>query len=354
MNTDDIVRFPNIHPSSFQHPFDVGATDNLRKVPLLPSAISWLTGNTMEKMIRQTYLANSIRLSSKQGGKVYETFRHAASVLDVKFLPEIYIQNNPTFNAYAIGVSRPMIVLTSSIVDALNEDQLLAVVGHELGHIKCEHMLHKTVCNILSLVGLEVIKESIPGLGSAAAYAIAYAMANWSRKAELSCDRAGLLVCQNIDAVTGLTIMLAAGSQKVMPELCVEEVMKQAEDLEEIEEGLMGKLLVVNELQSTHPVPVMRLREIQRWHDSGEYKNILAGKYTRTGTEGSSGLSIRLDGPVGRRCSACESVVPDDTFCSNCNASLTDAPLACGSCGHTVKLGQNFCEGCGSPLQTTA
>ena len=125
-----------------------------------------MIGQSVEVMMRQQYLANSLRIDKSNGGYIYEAFEHAAAVLDLKAMPEIYIENSPLFNAFAMGTERPQIVLTSSLVDALSEDEILGVVGHELGHIKCNHMLNKTFCTLINTIGLAVITEMIPGLGT--------------------------------------------------------------------------------------------------------------------------------------------------------------------------------------------
>ena len=280
-NITDKLIFPGLGAEHFQHPLDVSASDALRKVPLLPAVISWLNARSLEHLVRQRNLENTIRLSSKQGGSIYEAFEYACRILDIEQVPELFIQNQPYFNAYAMGTERYSIVLTSSLVDAVSEDELLAVIGHELGHIKCEHMLYKTVSHVLALFGIELIREMIPGIGQAAGMAIGFAMTSWARKAELSCDRASLLVAQDVSVVSRLTMLLAAGSRKIIPELNVEEVHRQAEDLEDMENTILGKLFQLQELSDTHPVPIRRCVEIEKWAQSDQYKGILSGEYAQ-------------------------------------------------------------------------
>lgn len=273
--------FPDIHPSAFQHPLDTNATESLKKVPLLPMMISWLNARSLEQIIRQQCLENTIRLGRNQGGSIYQAFEYACHILDIKEIPELYIQNQPFFNAYATGTEKHCIILTSSLIDALDEDEILAVIGHELGHIKCEHMLYKTVSYLLSFFGLELIRELVPGLGQAASVAIGYAFTHWARKAELSCDRAALLVSQDIDVVTNLIMLLAAGSRKLIPELNLDAVLEQAKDLQDMENTIIGKIVLMQELSDTHPVPIRRCVEITNWAKTKEYQDILYGIYPK-------------------------------------------------------------------------
>ena len=275
--------FPDIHFSSFQHPLDVSASESLRKVPLLPTVISWLNSKSIEQILRQRHLENCIRLGPKQGGTVYEAFEHACSILSIEEAPELFIENRPNFNAYTMGMEKRTIILTSSLVDALDEDEILAVLGHELGHVKCEHLLYKTVSYLLSMFGMELIREFIPGLGKAASMGISYAITSWARAAEYSCDRAALLVSQDLEVVTRLTMLLAAGTRKIIPELSMDAVLEQAADLKEMENSFLGKLVLLQELQDTHPVPIRRCVEIKKWAESDKYYDILNGIYTRIG-----------------------------------------------------------------------
>lgn len=273
--------FPGLAPEHFQHPLDISASEALKKVPLLPMFISWLNSKSLEHLMRQRNLESTIRLSPRQGGSIYEAFEYACHILDIETPPELFIKNQPFFNAYAMGTKRHSIVLTSSLVDAVNEEELLAVIGHELGHIKCEHMLYKTVSHVLALFGLELIRDMVPGVGQAAGMAIGFAMTSWSRKAELSCDRASLLVAQDVQVVSQLTMLLAAGSRKIIPELNVDEVFKQSEELEEMENTILGKLFQLQDLQNTHPVPIQRCVEIDKWSKSEQYQRILSGAYAQ-------------------------------------------------------------------------
>ena len=193
------ITFPDISPNAFQHPSDKIALNSLQSVPMIDTVQKWLMKNTSERSWNLHVLANSIRLGPSQGADIYNAFEHAASVLDIKELPSIYLMNNPQPNAFASGVDEFAITLTSGLVDALSEDELLGVIGHELGHIKCEHMLYKSLARNLSLIGINLLERYIPGIGSLALSPIKHALLYWSRMAEFSCDRAALLVTQDVD-----------------------------------------------------------------------------------------------------------------------------------------------------------
>ena len=78
-------------------------------------------------------------------GEIYTLAETAADRLCIK-LPAVYIQNDRTWNAFAIGfLGPPSIVLHTSLVDAFDRDELLFIIGHEISHVKCGHTSWLTI-----------------------------------------------------------------------------------------------------------------------------------------------------------------------------------------------------------------
>ena len=101
-------------------------------------------------------------------------------------------------------MERPYITLRSSIVDAFTDDQLYELMGHELTHIKCGHVLYSTVGRVLITI-LESLGRYTFGVGDVLSMALVVAFYEWSRQAEITCDRGGLarlprLRCRRVGA----------------------------------------------------------------------------------------------------------------------------------------------------------
>lgn len=94
-----------------------------------------------------------------------------------------------------------------------------AVIAHELGHLKCDHGVWLTMANVLASNTLSVL----PLLSGA----VEDALLRWLRAAELTCDRAALLVAQDHRLVISSLMKLAGGSPKLNKELNVEAFLKQ-------------------------------------------------------------------------------------------------------------------------------
>ena len=94
-----------------------------------------------------------------------------------------------------------------------------AVIAHELGHLKCDHGVWLTVANLLANGALSLL----PGL----AMAVEESLLRWLRSAELTCDRAALLVAQDPRVVVSALMKLAGGSPSLSKELNVDAFLEQ-------------------------------------------------------------------------------------------------------------------------------
>lgn len=268
--------FHNISPKSWEHPADRAALAALRQIPGLDQVLKIVLGLLSDKAIRLAFLSSSVRTSPKQFPKVHNMLREACSVLDVKEIPELYVIQNPMFNAVAAGVDKPIIGIHSSLVDTLTEDELLAVIAHELGHCLSGHVLYKNLLVILLNVSLSLL--NIP-LAPLVLYSLIAALREWDRKSELTADRAGLLVTQNPEVNYSLLMKMAGGRHT--EQMNIEEFFKQAEEYDKGGTVVDSLHKVLNTVWTTHPFPVIRLTELKSWVDSGDYDKILRGDYRK-------------------------------------------------------------------------
>src|SRR3712207_3105247 len=106
------------------------------------------------------------------------------------------------------SMDRPFIVITTAAVEKLDDEELRALLGHEIGHVRSGHAVYKTMMTILTRWAASL--SWLP-VGAIALRAIIAAMFEWWRKAELSADRAGLLAGQDPAASLRLLMKLAGG-----------------------------------------------------------------------------------------------------------------------------------------------
>ena len=267
---------PGISSRAWEHPADRGALVALRKLKGFDTVLKAMSGLVNERTTRLLLLGTTVRVDERQFPTLHFLLRDAARVLDTDEIPELYVRADPTLNAVTIGLDKPIIVLNSALVDLLQEDELRFVIGHELGHALSGHAVYRTLLD--RLINLTGVLNTIP-LGGLGVRAIIAALYEWSRKAELSADRAGLLATQDPAAAIRAHMQLASGG--LMGELDLATFMAQGQeylDSGDLRDSVL-KLMLVE--KTTHPFAVVRAAELRAWVDSGEYAAILGGAYPR-------------------------------------------------------------------------
>jgi Zn-dependent protease with chaperone function len=188
----------------------------------------------------------------------------------------LFITQTPFLNAGAYGMNRPFIILNSATLILLDDDEIRYILAHEVGHILSGHVLYRTMTVIL----LQLAQMGFPIVGLAAR-AVLVALLEWSRKSELSSDRAGLLGVQDPDLVFRAMLTMAGGVDHA--ESNVAAFLEQADAYRESEDVADSVFKVLNLLGATHPFYVLRVSELRSWIESGAYDRVLRGEYPRRG-----------------------------------------------------------------------
>lgn len=271
-----------ISADAFTTDADRRALAALERVPLLPQVLKKFFDLGFDRWFYCMNMSMSVRCGPNQFPSLYAIFVESCKVLDVPE-PELYITSNPFPNAFAGGVERPFVTLRSSIVDTLTDEQLFHLIGHELGHIKSGHMLYHTVGRLLVPL-LQALGRRMPIVGDVAAIGLVFAFYEWMRQSEISCDRAGLLVAQDVDTSMMANLALTAGPNRFSEEMNLDAFMEQARAYQEAPTlDQIGKVILYFTMTFafTHPQPVHRAQQLEKWVQQGEYEKILAGEYAR-------------------------------------------------------------------------
>jgi Zn-dependent protease with chaperone function len=351
---NQLKEFPKLSPQAFQHPWDIQAIEAMAKIPMFPNIIQKISSIFSEKLIRLSFTADYVRLGPNQGRSLYKKFEKAAAILDIQKMPEIYLSSDLAFNAFGTGVEKYYLVLCAPLVDALNEEELLAVIGHQLGHLKCNHEKYITLAYLIRNFG-DAIFSFLPfGIGAAASLGLQIGVLHWYRMAALSCDRAALLVVQNPKVVASMLSKLAGGARKILPEINLEGILEQAKDYNDIYDSKLERFFKATMMRlETHPFPIIRAKEIMAWANSGVYEKILAGDYPKLLP--AAPQPMQLPQSPTTTCPHCLTVVfVTGAFCPNCGGNLQPAPVICANCHEPGLATNKFCAKCGNPLEAPA
>lgn len=269
--------FPDISSRSWEHPHDKLALDAFKSLPGAGELVKIFIGLTSEKSFRLLALSSCAHVSESQFSLVYRLTQRACEILDISEMPDVFISQNPFFNASVIGVNKPIITLNSSLISILDEKELLGIIGHELGHCLSGHVVYKTLLWFLLNVSAVSVR-SLP-LGALAMSGLVAALRDWDRKSELSADRAGLLVTQDPRASISALMKMAGGSD--LSQMDINEFKRQAFEYEQADDVLDTLHKFLNTVGQSHPFPVVRMTELDTWEKSGKYQDILNGNYGR-------------------------------------------------------------------------
>jgi Zn-dependent protease with chaperone function len=267
------VPLMGLKADQFRHPLDRQATNNLKQLPGLDFAIRNLLGGVAEQFFYMENIASSILVGESQLPWLHKLLLDACQILDLE-PPQLYVRQNPVPNAYTMAMrgKQPFVVLHTALVDLLEPAEVQAVIAHELGHLKCEHGVYLTLANLIILASGQL---PLPW-GTVLAQGLQSQMMTWVRCAEFSCDRAALLATQDPRITMSVMMKLCGGSPKLATQLNLDAFIAQARDYDNMAKTDLGQTLrELQTAQMTHPLPVLRAREIDRWAGSPEYQNLL-------------------------------------------------------------------------------
>ncbi len=255
----------------FRHPLDLEATNSLKQLPGLDLLIRNLLGPVAEQFFYLENIASSILVGEQQLPQIHNLLLEACRVLDIE-PPQLYVRQNPVPNAYTFAMrgKQPFIVMHTSLIELLTLEEIQAVIAHELGHLKCDHGVYLTLANIIVLAA-----GQLP-LGDVITQGLQAQVLAWVRCAEFTCDRAALLATQDPKTIMSVMMKLTGGSPSLASQLNLDAFIAQARAYDDVDKTEIGQLLKqMQTAQLTHPVPVLRAREIDRWASSQSYQSLL-------------------------------------------------------------------------------
>ncbi|NDJ19523.1 M48 family metallopeptidase [Myxacorys almedinensis] len=258
----------------FRHPLDLEATNSLKQLPGLDLIIRNLLGPVAEQFFYLENIAASILVGEQQLPWLYKLLIEACRVLDLE-PPQLYVRQHPVPNAYTFAMrgKRPFIVMHTSLIELLTPEEVQAVIAHELGHLKCDHGVYLTLANLLVLAA-----GQFPG-GTLITQGLQAQIMTWVRCAEFTCDRAALLATQDPTIMMSVLMKLTGGSPSLVGQLNLDAFIAQARAYDDVSKTEIGDLLKqLQTAQLSHPVPVLRAKEIDDWARSQNYQALLESR----------------------------------------------------------------------------
>lgn len=224
----------------------------INAIPGVYALFKAITNQVVPYQKQQTNLM-SLKVGPDQFSDVYQTTVDCARRLGIG-IPTVFIQHDPAnINAwtYAFEDDAPMIVITSALLERFTSGEVKAVIGHECGHIHNNHGVYDTAVNII----INSLGFGFPGIQQILQYLstpIRIALQTWSRAAEVTCDRAAIICCDDSNDAINTMAKLVFGATFDRKDVNIEAILKQYEMLRSTPVRFL-------ELYADHPVPVRRI-----------------------------------------------------------------------------------------------
>lgn len=213
---------------------------------------------------RSRMLGTAVKVTEKQFPSIHKLAVRCAETLQIP-VPTLYVSPNVgSLNAHTFGTTDDAyIVLNAALIDHLTEGELLDVIGHECGHIQNDHAVYMTTLYFLNQAGNTLLRWG--------AKPAVLALKAWARRAEITCDRTGLLCTRDLDVSVGCRVKLALGSKKLYAEINLEEYLKQMND-PAVGPGRF------DELSRSHPYLPKRVAALRLFAETTYFKSMIKGK----------------------------------------------------------------------------
>lgn len=204
---------------------------------------------------KKQLIGESTKASDQSFSPVYEAGNKAAKVLGIA-PPAIYIAPpGADIDARALGTDDDAcVVINESLIERLSDDEVLALVAHEFGHVQNNHIPYTTALFYLRHNAVFFVRWIVqPAIMTLQA---------WSRRAEISCDRAALLVTRNLEATLGSIIKLSTTEP-----VDIDDYLAKLPD----SPGGVGKYA---EYFRTYPLVPKRVHALRLFADSQFYRTV--------------------------------------------------------------------------------
>jgi Zn-dependent protease with chaperone function len=262
------ISIGHIPPHKYQNPEELELLEKMGNPPFETLA------RTLSKEIAERSFAirnngSAVLVSEKQLPELHCQFQELCNTLGIDPIPDLFVARG-SLNAYTSGIENPFIVIHDSVLQ-LPPAEVDFILGHELGHIAFDHMLLQMVAQATILQ--KVLLAPTVLISRLLGYGLQHHLRKWVRKAELSCDRAGLLACQDPHATIRVMLRFAGAPNNLIDTIDVTELLRQSDAISDNSEGLLGGVLQNG--NRTHPWTIQRIKSLHEWIQSGEYQQLL-------------------------------------------------------------------------------
>ncbi|HEU4610558.1 MAG TPA: M48 family metallopeptidase [Kofleriaceae bacterium] len=207
---------------------------------------------------RTELLGTAVKVSDQQYPRVAEAAKAAGAALRVR-VPVVFAAPSKAFKVKVLGTEdAPHLIVNMELAETLDDTELVAAIAHELGHVQNGHILYTTALHYLNTSAAFFVRWVIqPAIMTLQA---------WSRRAEITCDRASLLAVRDLDKTLTSMVRIEMGIEKGSA-FNAEEYLRALPD---VKKGI-GRYA---EIFRSHPYVPKRVQALRLFAGSALYAQI--------------------------------------------------------------------------------
>ena len=161
---------PDLKSYEYEHPFDRQALDRLKGTRGLDLVTQKVLDYGLEKYLLIKHTGDNIRIKAEKLPEVHKILEEACGILEMTEVPELYITLEDKIKSFTSGEHRRIIVLSSGAIEYLSDDELLFIIGRELGHIRSNHVVYRMMADSLKTI-TQFVGDISLGIGKPDHYA---------------------------------------------------------------------------------------------------------------------------------------------------------------------------------------
>jgi Zn-dependent protease with chaperone function len=229
-----------------------------QKIKTIPGAykLAKAMANYIVPLQKQQLNLQSLKVGPDQFPDVYQMVVDCARILGIG-IPTTFVMHDNQINAFAYATEddSPLIVITSGLIERFTPGETKYVIGHECSHVHNNHVIFNIAAAIILDTGMIGGILAFPGLAQLiqlASLPLQLGLQAWSRAAEVTSDRGGIICADSPSDMITATAKFLYGGTLNRSDINIDALLKQYEQMR----GTPVRLL---ELSATHPVPIRRI-----------------------------------------------------------------------------------------------
>jgi Zn-dependent protease with chaperone function len=213
---------------------------------------------------RTELLGSAVKVTDQQYPRVWQAARKAGAALRVG-VPAVFAAPTESIKIQVLGTEdAPHLIVNLQLAEKLSDTALVAAIAHELAHIQNGHIFYVTALHYLRHAAAFYVRWVVqPAIMTLQA---------WSRRAEVTCDRAALLAVRDLDQALQAMVTLEVGVAQGAA-FSAEDYLRTISEGKDLKRG-MGRY---GELFRSHPYVAKRVQALRLFAGSALYAQVTGG-----------------------------------------------------------------------------